>query len=151
MHYLTHVGTSSLGVSARRPGELQSLGWHFCRRFQPRTTKVRGQYQLSPVIFGIFVFASPFVVTNVNEDPDQIIQEVGYRVAELRRARGLTQVALAEKLGLGFQSVQHIERGTQNLTIRTMTRLSAALGVSMMDLLDVPALKKAQRSRKPVK
>jgi transcriptional regulator with XRE-family HTH domain len=81
---------------------------------------------------------------DVSEDPDQIIQEVGNRAAELRRGLGLSQTDLAQKLGVTFQTVQSMERG-RNLTIRTMVKLASALGVSILDLLEVPAVQKSRR------
>jgi transcriptional regulator with XRE-family HTH domain len=84
----------------------------------------------------------------VNEDPDQVIQEVGHRVAALRKKLGMTQAELAEKLGSSYQNVARIERGEQNLTIRTMVKLAAALGVRMLDLVEVP---EATKGRRPVR
>lgn len=75
---------------------------------------------------------------DVKEDPAQVIQQVARRIAELRQGRGMTQQDLAQKLEAAYQNVQRIERGEQNLTIRTMARLANALGVRIVDLFAPP-------------
>jgi transcriptional regulator with XRE-family HTH domain len=84
---------------------------------------------------------------DVKEDPDQIILEVGRRVAELRRGAGMSQSEFALKLGITPQSVQSIERGIQNLTLRTMAKLAAALEVRMLDLVMVEETTRGWRER----
>lgn len=59
---------------------------------------------------------------------EQVIADVGQRIAETRRERGWTQQLFADKLKMEVQSVQRIERGT-NLTIRSMVRIARVLGV----------------------
>ena len=58
----------------------------------------------------------------------------------------MSQSEFAQKLRVTPQSVQSIERGIQNLTLRTMVKLAAALEVRMLDLVEVP---EATRDRKP--
>jgi transcriptional regulator with XRE-family HTH domain len=84
---------------------------------------------------------------DVREDPDQIVLEVGRRVAELRRGGGMSQSQLAQKLGITPQSIQNIERGIQNLTLRTMVKLAAALEVPLLDLVEIPEALKERRLR----
>jgi transcriptional regulator with XRE-family HTH domain len=74
----------------------------------------------------------------VNEDPDQTIRDVGLRIAELRQGLGITLSEFAQRLGVTYQNLQRIERGEQNLTIRTMVKLATALGVRPADLFDPP-------------
>jgi transcriptional regulator with XRE-family HTH domain len=74
----------------------------------------------------------------VNEDPDQIIRDVGRRVAELRQALELTVSDCARRLGMTHQNLQRIERGEQNLTIRMMIRLATAPEVRPADLFTAP-------------
>ena len=55
-----------------------------------------------------------------------------YRVAsqllELRRERGMTQVALAQASGVPQSEISRLERGVGNPTEQTMTRVAHALG-----------------------
>lgn len=80
-----------------------------------------------------------------HESPEHIISDVGRRVAEARRARGWTQQQAADKLKMEVQSVQRIERGRENMTIRTLVRIALAFGVLTRTLFDAPAA----RERKP--
>ncbi|MGH6815889.1 MAG: helix-turn-helix domain-containing protein [Hyphomicrobiaceae bacterium] len=53
----------------------------------------------------------------------------------LRKARGLSQEALAELCGLHRTYVGSVERGERNLTLSSLEMLGKALGVSVTDLL----------------
>ena len=83
-------------------------------------------------------------------EADRVILAVGRRVAEARQMRGLTQQQFAEALGVSLPYVQRIERGTQNLTIRSLVALSSLLGVTVPSLFDAPtdAAGKTGRPRK---
>ncbi|MFZ5896783.1 MAG: helix-turn-helix domain-containing protein [Myxococcota bacterium] len=69
--------------------------------------------------------------------PNRVIRQVARRIAELRQRAGLTQQALAERLGVGWRYVARIERGL-NLTLSSLTRIANALGVPIRRLLDPP-------------
>lgn len=60
---------------------------------------------------------------------------VGENTARIRREKGLTQEALAEKSGLSQQYISGLENGLRNPTIVTLFELATALGVSHIDLL----------------
>jgi transcriptional regulator with XRE-family HTH domain len=83
-------------------------------------------------------------------------------VIDLRRERGLTQAALAEKAGIAQPRIAEIEAGDANPRLRTLTRLAVALEVTVGDLLRPPpdfviaphesaegALPKAEASAEP--
>lgn len=53
----------------------------------------------------------------------------GARVRQLRKARGLTQQALAARAGMDYKYVGAVERGERNLTLDNVERLVRALGV----------------------
>lgn len=63
-----------------------------------------------------------------SERPAEFVIRVTRRVAELRRALGMTQDQLAEGLGTATRNVQRMEAG-QNLTLHTLARIAAVLGV----------------------
>ena len=79
------------------------------------------------------------------ERPEQVIEGVGRRVAEIRRALGWTQQEAAEHLRMPLKNLQRIEAG-MNLTLRTLTRVASGLGVRARALLDEPA-STARRTR----
>lgn len=56
------------------------------------------------------------------------------RLAAQRRARGLTQEALAQALGVAVSSVRHWERGTSTPLARHRPRLAEQLNVSLAEL-----------------
>ncbi len=79
-------------------------------------------------------------------DPDQIASDVGKRVAELRREKGLTQVRVAESLNVAYQWISQIERG-QNVSVHTLARLANALDVPMAQFFAPSAAAPKGRSR----
>lgn len=77
------------------------------------------------------------------------MREVGRRIAEIRGGRQLTQEQLAERMGLSLKGYQFIERGIQNLTIKTLVRVANALEVRTVDLFAKPATNEIRRGRPP--
>ncbi|MBK9033454.1 MAG: helix-turn-helix transcriptional regulator [Myxococcales bacterium] len=60
-------------------------------------------------------------------DPDEAVRAFGRRVAEVRHDRGWTPEQLAERAEVSVRYVQHIEQGTQNLSIRSAVKLAGVL------------------------
>jgi len=66
----------------------------------------------------------------VEEELAQILIE--HKIAELRKRRGLTQAALAERSGVSQPMIAQIESGKlNNLTLKTLARTARALGASL--------------------
>ena len=61
---------------------------------------------------------------------EDIKQRVGRKIREARKAKGLTQKELADKISLSVGTVNQYEVGKQNLTIETIQKVANALGVS---------------------
>lgn len=59
----------------------------------------------------------------------------GRRVSGLRRDRGLSQEALAERADLHRNYVGGIERGERNVGLRNVVKLAKALGVTTSELV----------------
>lgn len=53
---------------------------------------------------------------------------VGRQVRRLRRSRGVSQSALAGRLGLTFQQIQKYERGRNRISASKLYEIGAALG-----------------------
>jgi len=83
-------------------------------------------------------------------DPDRVLCDVGRRIAELRAGHGWTQEALAERLGVSAKYLQGVERGTDNLTLRTLVRVAEELGTKPIALLRRP-IRDAARAGRPRK
>jgi len=62
--------------------------------------------------------------------------EIGTRIKERRKARGLTRESLSELTGYSVSFIQEIERGRSGLSSESMKRISAALDVSADFLLN---------------
>jgi transcriptional regulator with XRE-family HTH domain len=66
---------------------------------------------------------------------DKLDAVLGARLRVLRKARGLSQTALAQMLGVTFQQVQKYENGSNRISALTLLKLAAALEVEATDLL----------------
>ncbi len=62
-------------------------------------------------------------------------EEFGRRVRRRREALGWSQGRLAEEVGLHFTYVGSVERGERNVTLMSIVRLAAALGVDAGELV----------------
>ena len=63
------------------------------------------------------------------------MQETGSRIAALRKRLDMTQLELADKMGVSYQAVSSWERGLTMPDIAKLQDLSQALGASIEDLL----------------
>lgn len=62
---------------------------------------------------------------------EQQNQQIGMRIAELRRSRKLTQEALAEKLNVTTKHISHVERGCASLSVKALIELSRVFDCSL--------------------
>ena len=60
----------------------------------------------------------------------------GIKIAQLRKARRMTQEHLASEIGTTQASISRLEKGTQNATYDTFVAVAQALGVSVSDLFE---------------
>ena len=63
--------------------------------------------------------------------PDPVDVEVGHRIRIERLARGLSQTALANQLGVTFQQVQKYEKGVNRVGAGRLTKIAEVLGVAV--------------------
>ena len=71
----------------------------------------------------------------MENNPDLLLDRIGMRIAKRRQELGLTQKNLGDILGITSVNVSRIERGQQNLTIRTLCRVADALDIAAEELL----------------
>ena len=64
-------------------------------------------------------------------------RQVGNRIAEMRMARGVTQLYLAEKTGLSETYIGYLEQGKRHGKISTYLLIVTALGFTLNDLVTV--------------
>ncbi|UZJ44458.1 helix-turn-helix domain-containing protein [Marinimicrobium sp. C6131] len=71
--------------------------------------------------------------------PCQLVVRFAENVRRERRARGLSQEALADLADVHRTYIGMLERGEKNVTLSTLDRIASALGVSAISLLDASA------------
>jgi transcriptional regulator with XRE-family HTH domain len=63
--------------------------------------------------------------------------QIAQKLRELRKARGWTQEQVAEKAEISVSHYASAERGAENLTVDTVTRLARAFGVRVAVLFEL--------------
>ncbi len=71
-------------------------------------------------------------------DPERVCRGIGRRIAELRKAKDMTQEQFSVLLGTSFQWVSQLEGG-RNMTVHSLVRVANALKVPLEDLLRYPS------------
>lgn len=66
----------------------------------------------------------------------QLQHTVGRNLRAFREARGLSQEAFAEVVGVHRTYMGGLERGERNLTLRSLERIADALDVEPLQLLE---------------
>lgn len=69
-------------------------------------------------------------------DADEFFRQIaGERIANARKAAGLSQTALGAKLGVPQSQISRIERNPDRTTVRTLKRIAKALGIEVSALV----------------
>lgn len=63
------------------------------------------------------------------------VQKIGRKVSSLRKDQNMTQMELADKMGISFQAVSNWERGNSMPDISKLAELAQVLGVTIDELL----------------
>jgi len=77
----------------------------------------------------LLLTAKVSVLKNINK-------EIGYKIKKLRQSLGLSQISLAEKIGLSFQQIQKYEKGQTKITISRLFQIAGALNVPIHNFID---------------
>jgi transcriptional regulator with XRE-family HTH domain len=75
--------------------------------------------------------------------PDPLDVMVGTKIRIFRIDRRMSQSDLASKIGVAFQQVQKYENGTNRVGASRLSRIAAALGISIGELFESPEHKPA--------
>lgn len=67
-------------------------------------------------------------------DEDRFIEELGKRIAQVRKAKGITQEHLAAEAGLDRVAIAYIETGKRKPKVTSIYRISIGLDVKVEDL-----------------
>lgn len=65
----------------------------------------------------------------------KVLQTIGENIKRHRKAIGLTQEALAEKLDIHHTTIGRIEIGSINVSVLKLEKIANALNVEVKDLL----------------
>ena len=63
-------------------------------------------------------------------------EEIGERIKELRKSKGVSQKELAQKAGLSIGSIQGYEQGRYNPKLEAIAKIAGALGVDLKVFYD---------------
>jgi transcriptional regulator with XRE-family HTH domain len=74
----------------------------------------------------------------IEDAPIGVNEQIADRVRELRKARGLSLEALAERSGVSRSMISLIERGESSPTAVLLERVATGLSVSLASLFDAP-------------
>ncbi|MHB8478587.1 MAG: helix-turn-helix transcriptional regulator [Steroidobacteraceae bacterium] len=85
----------------------------------------------------------------ISQNERAFFVQLGARIAELRKGADITQVQLAEFLGVSQQTVNAYEAGHRRMAISALPRLARLLGVSIEELIGEPA-KPGKRGPTPI-
>ncbi|MGF7048395.1 transcriptional regulator with XRE-family HTH domain [Paenibacillus sp. DS2015] len=64
----------------------------------------------------------------------EILKLVGERIKDIRKLRGLSQEALAEKAGFNQSYIGFIERAERNISMMNLEKIAGALDVGVYEL-----------------
>jgi len=84
----------------------------------------------------------------ISNDERDFFISFGERLAQLRRAKGLTQVQLADLLAVSQQAVTAYESGQRRVPISTLPLLARTLSITVEELIGAPA-KRSNSKRGP--
>jgi transcriptional regulator with XRE-family HTH domain len=70
-------------------------------------------------------------------------EKIGERIIQLRKAKNLSQQKFAYEADMERTYLNHIEKGRKNISIETLEKILAALGVSLKDFFDATEFSKA--------
>ncbi|MGQ3478026.1 helix-turn-helix domain-containing protein [Paenibacillus sp. TY11] len=65
----------------------------------------------------------------------ELLELVGTRIRDIRKSKGLSQEALAEKAGFNSSYIGFIERAERNISLKNLEKIAKALNVSVYQLL----------------
>lgn len=67
---------------------------------------------------------------------DELLFKIGQSVRYLRMKKGISQEELAFRAGLNMNSISTMERGLNNVKIKTLYRIAEALDVKIEEILN---------------
>ena len=60
-----------------------------------------------------------------------INKNIGLKIKQIRNSWGISQIELAERIGISFQQIQKYEKGSTRISVMRLQQVSEALGVNI--------------------
>lgn len=73
---------------------------------------------------------------NLTKEDNKLIVNLGRQLRAIRLSKGLSMEKLAELADLDYSQISKIERGVNNTTVRTLSRIAKALQIPVKELFD---------------
>ena len=73
--------------------------------------------------------------------------DIGSIIREMRKAAGMSQMRLADKIGVSYQQVQKYEKGASKLSVPRLMQIAEVFGVPVTAFLDDSKLGKVAESQ----
>ncbi len=67
---------------------------------------------------------------------DKIESRFGYRVKEIRLKQNISQEELAFRCGLSKNYISDVERGTRNISLKSIEKIATGFAVDIKDLFE---------------
>ena len=58
-------------------------------------------------------------------------KKIGQKIKQIRKSWGLSQIELAEKIGISFQQIQKYEKGSTRISVVRLQQIAETLGVNI--------------------
>ena len=71
---------------------------------------------------------------------------IGERIAELRKAKNLSQQQFSYEAEIERSYLTHVEKGRKNISIDTLIKITSALGISLKDFFNEGAFSGKKKS-----
>lgn len=86
----------------------------------------------------------------LDRDEKQFFKDLGARIAERRRAQAITQVQLAEALGVSQQTVTAYESGRRRMPVSSLPFIARFLGTTIEELMGEESSSDKKRGPAPL-
>ena len=61
---------------------------------------------------------------------------IGRKIKRIRKSCGLSQIELAERIGVSFQQIQKYEKGLTRISVMRLQQISEVLGINITDFFE---------------
>ena len=79
--------------------------------------------------------------------PELLLKSIGLSIKRIRKGKKMTIQELADMCNFESSNMSRIEAGRNNLTIKTLHKISKALGVTIAQIVDVENQKDSSSGR----